>query len=266
MSGVAQGIFGGSKSKQKSNSVSNSTNQSTSESLNQAFPWAQQTYGSQAQTGVDATAQLRALLGLGGDRAGADAAFDSYQKNSGLPFILSRGSQAITGNRAASGLLDSGATGKRLMEFGQETGSKYYNDYLDRLLGISANGMGAGNLITGAGNRSNSQSTGLANSVSNSTGTSSSKPGIAGFLGSAMASASDRRLKTEIELLGETEGLGVYSYRYNWDEEDTRRVGYMADEVERLFPEALGPELTGGYQTVYYDRLPSLENIYVQSA
>lgn len=72
---------------------------------------------------------------------------------------------------------------------------------------------------------------------------------IASLLVSAF---SDRRLKTDIEQVGKLpSGLNVYSYRYLWEE--TPRIGVMADEVEKVFPEAVGEMY--GYQTVDYSRI-----------
>jgi hypothetical protein len=61
---------------------------------------------------------------------------------------------------------------------------------------------------------------------------------------------SDRRLKTNIRKLGTDEtGLNVYSFSYVWD---TAKLcaGYMADEVMRVFPHAVGKR--NGYLTVNY--------------
>ena len=53
-------------------------------------------------------------------------------------------------------------------------------------------------------------------------------------------------------------GLGVYRYRYVWEDADApMRIGVMADEVERLAPEALGP-IVLGYRTVNYSMLGML--------
>lgn len=72
----------------------------------------------------------------------------------------------------------------------------------------------------------------------------------------AAAMASDRRLKMDIEQIGEdADGLGRYRYRYVTDDPDAPlRAGVMADEVARLRPWALGPE-RNGFQTVDYGRL-----------
>ena len=71
-------------------------------------------------------------------------------------------------------------------------------------------------------------------------------------LGSAAILASDRRLKTNISLIGQRpDGLNLYSYDYIWGQP---AVGVMADEVAALRPEALGP-VVGGYATVNYGAL-----------
>jgi hypothetical protein len=60
---------------------------------------------------------------------------------------------------------------------------------------------------------------------------------------------SDRRLKTNIKQIGTADnGLNVYSYNYVWG--GPTQLGYMADEVEKLIPEAVGE--SQGYKTVNY--------------
>lgn len=66
-------------------------------------------------------------------------------------------------------------------------------------------------------------------------------------LGSTFAS-SDRRLKRDIHRVGEQYGLPLYTFRYLWS--DTLYRGYMADEVEALYPEAVA--WAGGYASVNY--------------
>lgn len=87
-------------------------------------------------------------------------------------------------------------------------------------------------------------------------------PGIGGQLigaigqvgaGAAQAGAfSDRRLKENIEKVGEfDDGLGIYHWNYTFDPE-TRHEGVMADEIEKFRPWALGPTICG-FKTVRYD-------------
>jgi hypothetical protein len=174
MGKIFSSVFGGSGSKSKQQSTASSSSQ------NQAYPWLQETYSPQVQTGLDATGALKNLLGLSGP-AQFDDQFNDYKDSSGYNFMFDQGQKAITGNNAVKGLLNSGSTLKALNAFGTNTASTYFNQYLDRLLGLSKSGQEAGGLISGAGNTSQSQS--------QSTGKSSSyqKPGIASFLGSAIS-------------------------------------------------------------------------------
>jgi hypothetical protein len=76
-----------------------------------------------------------------------------------------------------------------------------------------------------------------------------------GNIASSFAQKSERRLKRDIERIGQREGLGLYRYNYVWDDTDRApRTGVMVDEVERLAPHALGP-LIDGDKTVDYAKL-----------
>jgi hypothetical protein len=74
-------------------------------------------------------------------------------------------------------------------------------------------------------------------------------------LGKMLGFLSDRRLKKDIEKVGEREdGLNVYEFRFTWDKDDQpKRVGLMADEVKGVYPDAVGD--FGGFATVDYSRL-----------
>jgi hypothetical protein len=71
--------------------------------------------------------------------------------------------------------------------------------------------------------------------------------GAGGSIGAAMLS--DRRTKTDVEHIGNYRSLPVYSFRYTGD--DTPQVGFMADEVMRIAPEAIS-FLEGGIMAVNY--------------
>jgi len=63
---------------------------------------------------------------------------------------------------------------------------------------------------------------------------------------------SDRRLKTDIDMVATTkDGLPVYDFKYKGDDEPHR--GYMAQDVEKKYPDAVG--LAGGYKTVDYNKV-----------
>lgn len=64
---------------------------------------------------------------------------------------------------------------------------------------------------------------------------------------------SDRKLKKDVERIGESDdGLPIYKFKYKEDPYQSTRIGFMADEVEKKHPDAVG--LAGGYKTVDYDR------------
>lgn len=222
--------------------------QQTSHSDNQAYPYLQGAYSGQVHNGTDSADMLHAML-TGG--AGSDAAFTNYKNSAGFNSTLDAGSHAITNNNAAKGFLQSGATGKALEQFGQQTNQSYYNNFLDKLLGSSQQGLGAGGIISGAGQQSVSQGT--------STGP---KEGIGKFLGTiAAGAASDPRLKMDVTKVGEaSNGLNIYDFRYIWDDEDAPLTrGYMADEVAEIAPHALGELIDNEFMTVRYGLLPSIQ-------
>lgn len=262
MGKIFSAIFGGSGSNSKSQQTAQSTSQNNSASWNDAYPQLSNDYGSQTSNGLGANDFMAQLLGLKGD-AGANDAFDKYKQDAGYNFMLDSGSKAITNNSASKGILNSGATLKALSDYGQNTGTSFFNNYLDKLSGLGQQGLGAGGLIASTGQKSVGSGTSNSSSQGTSNASSYSKPGMGQFIGSIIsgAAASDPRLKTDIHPVGANDGLTVYDFRYVWDPEGTVRRGYMADEVALTYPEALGPELPGGYKTIYYDKLPKIEGV-----
>lgn len=222
-------IFGGSKSKSTTNASS----------FNQAYGDIKSATSPALGNIATGTNAFNAMLS--GDATG----FNNFKKMLGFDAMAEQGSRGITGNAAASGLLRSGSTAKALQAFGDQMQQQYAGDYMDRLLAQAGLGLQAGQLLAGAGQRSDSTT------KSESKG----KNGIGGFLGSLASgiAASDRRLKTDIVQVGELEN-GLNLYRYNYINGSGPYIGVMADEVEKIVPEALGPTIDG-YQTVDYSRL-----------
>lgn len=84
-------------------------------------------------------------------------------------------------------------------------------------------------------------------SLSGSTTTNTQPTGLFGNV------LSDRRAKEHIKEMGRAKnGLKIYSFRYKGDPEKVTHIGFMADEVEKKHPEAIG--LAGGLKTVDYER------------
>lgn len=149
MGKIGQTVFGGSKSK---------TSNKAYNGINSAFS----PLYSQAATGAESLSKL-----LAGDRTG----LEGYKDATGFDWAAETGSRGITGNQAANGLLRSGGTGRRLVEFGEGLQNQYAQSYMDRLLQQAGLGFSAAGATTSAGGVSKS----------------SEKPGIAKFMGQAMS-------------------------------------------------------------------------------
>lgn len=71
---------------------------------------------------------------------------------------------------------------------------------------------------------------------------------------------SDRRLKENIRKVGETEdGLPIYKFRFKGEDKDQTHIGYMADEVEKKHPDAVGEK--DGYKYVDYAKVNARESM-----
>lgn len=233
---------------------------SSSENVNNSLITS--TYGGQMQQGTGATNFLAQLLGVSpsgvastantvGTAAngiaaggGAQQGYNNYLQMAGYAPAMRQLSQGITGQGAASGLLNSGATARALQTRGAELNQGFFNNYLQQLAGLSGLGLQAGGLVANTGQRSTGSSTG---------GSPSTLGSIASTVGGIASIFSDRRLKRDIEKIDEcADGLGIYTYRYVMGAK--RVLGVIAQEVARLRPWALGPE-RAGYMTVRYDLL-----------
>jgi hypothetical protein len=62
---------------------------------------------------------------------------------------------------------------------------------------------------------------------------------------------SDERLKENITQIGSFNGLGVYEFNYLWS--PTKMIGFIAQEVEKVLPEAVKEVL--GYKAVDYGKV-----------
>lgn len=114
----------------------------------------------------------------------------------------------------------------------------------------TAGGAQGANML-GAQGLQNQYDMGLYNSqVGQSNSMTNGLMGLAGTIGAAFIS--DRRMKRDIEKVGDDpRGFGIYKFRYLWD--DVERTGVMADEVEKIIPEAVID--VGGVKAVNYGML-----------
>ena len=93
--------------------------------------------------GAGANSAQAQLLGLSPITDATKNGFQNYLGSTGYNFQLGQGTNAIASQGAASGLLNSGGTGKALEQYGQNIGGQYFNNYLSQLGGVSQAGQAA---------------------------------------------------------------------------------------------------------------------------
>lgn len=155
--------------------------------------WAQAGYNPDGtpMQGTPGTPGTAGTPGTGGGGSG----FNNYLNSTGYKFQLQQGGQAVTGNNAARGNLNSGATGKALTTFGQNIGSGYFQNYLTDLGNLNnqqgataGQGIGAAQSVgqagtTGGGNAGEAQQSAISTAGGTAAG-ALSKIDFKNFLGS----------------------------------------------------------------------------------
>ena len=204
----------------------------------------------------------------------------SVTQTPGYQFGMNQGVEALNRNYASTGQGGSGAQQVGLQNFAQGYAGQQYNNQVSNLAQLSGATQSPMN-VTGQNqlNASNQQQSlsniagglsGLSNSNFGSTPQynanssimgdqqfSSSNIGVTGYAPTNTSSwttptdfstYSDRRLKTNINLIGKYKnGLNKYTWTYLWG---VNGIGAMADEVEKLIPEAVTE--FNGYKAVNY--------------
>jgi hypothetical protein len=103
------------------------------------------------QSGVKATGTLNALLGLGGDTAGANASFRQYIDNSDYAFQENQGERGLGARLSSAGGVESGAAQKQLQQYRTNLQSGYRGQYMGGLAQQQGVGVSATNALTGVG-------------------------------------------------------------------------------------------------------------------
>ncbi len=101
--------------------------------------------------GNTASTALQGFLGLGGDPAATQKAFDNYLNSTGYQFTRQQGLDAATQSKAAAGMLGSGATLKALDAYGTGLASQYGQQYVDNLGSVANRGANSANALAGQG-------------------------------------------------------------------------------------------------------------------
>jgi len=173
----------------------------------------------------------------GAQNAGTQAAQTGMQFGA-APYNLG---QQMTSNALA------GATGATNLGNQQYQLPMELMEKINQYMGMGRDASKIGGALQGQ--EFNQQSQGIGGLLSGLTGVSNL---LFGSPAGGLASSSDRRLKTNIKRVGTLDnGLPVYLFRYK-DTPNVVHMGLMADEVEKVHPEAVIDR--DGFKAVYYDQ------------
>lgn len=144
--GAAGSIYAGS---QAAGAAQNAANQNNA-LQQQIWGQIQQNATPFMNQGLATNPLLAGALGFGPD-GGAQKAFDAYKTSTGYDSTLKAGVNALASNASTKGLLNSGATIKGAVNYGQQQNQQYFNDWLSRLSQQQGVGLSAANALAGAG-------------------------------------------------------------------------------------------------------------------
>ncbi len=143
------------------------------------------------QNGVLGSNALTSGLGLNG-QAGYDATVGAFHNGPGFQFALDQANQNVLRNQAQTGALNSGNTLTALSDRAQGLQNQEYGSWLDRLQGLSGQGLqGAAGQAQALSNLSNLFQTGYENKANIATGAASNLANIYGQQGQNLASANN---------------------------------------------------------------------------
>lgn len=234
-----------------------------SKGLEQANAATQQAVGAltpYSQAGIAPTNQLTYLLGLGTpeQQQTATNAFQSSPFYAAGQNAFGLEKDAIDAGLANSGLLYSQARLNAVEDARQRNYSNAFSNYLNTTSGLAGIGLSGAGAIAGAYGQQgqNALNAGLAtaNTRQGFLGTLGQISQIGANIGAAASGFSDRRLKKNIKRIGYRNKMNFY--RWEWNDEAKAlglsgvSSGFMADEVERVLPEAVGERM--GFKIVDY--------------
>lgn len=101
--------------------------------------------------GQPAGTAINALLGLGGDQAAQERAFEGFRGSTGYQFQQDQARRGVTGSFAARGLGQSGAALRALSDRSQGIADSSFGSYVAALQGQQGTGAGAASALAGVG-------------------------------------------------------------------------------------------------------------------
>lgn len=147
---VGGGIIGSNAAKAAGKNSINAANQANQVATN-VYNTNQSNLNPYISSGTNANNNLSALLGLGGNTAGAQNAFNNYLGSSNYKFTMDQGDKSVASQNAAT--YGSGATGKALEAYGQGLAGNTLTGYESMLSGLGGQGLNAASSLGGLGNQ-----------------------------------------------------------------------------------------------------------------
>lgn len=145
-----------------------------------------------------ATQTINGLLGLGGNQAQSDAAFNTFKSSTGYESRLAEGNRGVNAALGASSIRDSGAAVKAASKFNQNFASNEFGNYLGNLQNQQALGMSAASALAGV-------SQNYTNTVSNNNNNAANVSGQAAL---SNANTINGALGNIVSAYGYSQGLG----------------------------------------------------------
>ena len=217
------------------------------------------------EAGVGALEQQQALLGLLGQEQ-QQQAFTAFVDSPGQQFLRERGQRNLLRNASAIGGLGGGNVRSALVQQGVGFAQQDFQNQLNRLAELSGTGQTAATSVGQFGAR---VSGGIANLLgmqgqARASGILGAKQAGAQqqqqlfqMAGSALGFLSDKRLKNNIEKVGEFNEINWYTWTWNSLANSLGLFGddsgVIADEVKKIKPHLIGE--IDGYLTVNYSGL-----------
>ena len=140
------------------------------------------------------------FLGLGGNPAATEAAFQTYLNSTGYQFAYNQGIDAVAQSKAAAGMLGSGSLVKALDAYGTGLAEQYGQQYVGDLQGVVGTGASSANALAGEGEN-------YAGQVSANNNAAASASATAGY---SAANAFNNAVGASLGALGVSRGASSY--------------------------------------------------------
>mgnify|MGYP003635966137 CR=1 FL=1 len=223
-------------------------------------------YGTQAAPAMEGMA---ALSGAAGPEAEL-AAIEQVKSGPLYQQLLETGEGEVLRNRSVTGGLRGGGSISDINRNAQASLNTALGSRFNQLGALSGQALGGLGALTGAGSANMGQQSAMTNAMGETLGgigniglskaaADSQRMGNAiGSIGSLFAMFSDERLKTNINKIGEKNGMPWYEWEWNKTANDKfdlsgKSQGHMVSDVEINHPEAVS--MQDGYKQVNYSIL-----------